>query len=208
MHWFNSIKIGSCFCFITPDLNFSEQNPSEPFCSCTENWNYKCCQADKHDHNISTVRKYPHVNNPPEISLITTSEEAPYQKALWKGMVRRKEGAAYFSSACILFYDGWTWHSYYVFPSLEHHYHQCSEQPTASSQLSAPAASSYNQRLSVCDHRGISNGITGETRQTSASSSSLNKGWKTLPTSAVLCCSPTTLCASHGFSDQGFAVFQ
>lgn len=51
MHWFNSIKISFCFFFITPDLNYVEENLSETFCSCTEGLNRKHCQPDKHHNN-------------------------------------------------------------------------------------------------------------------------------------------------------------
>lgn len=70
-------------------------------------------------------------------------------------MGRKKDRGAYFSSVCFfpsLPSDGWTWHSYSIFTSLEHHYIQCSVQLTANSELTAQAASSYNQRISVHDH--------------------------------------------------------
>lgn len=59
----------------------------------------------------------------------------------------------------------------------------------------------------LCTTTAIWNWITRYPRQTAASSSSQTKDDKPCPTSVVMR-SLTTLCPSHGFSNQGFAEFQ
>lgn len=149
MHGFNSIKIRFCFFFITADLNFMEENLSEPFRSCTEDLNYKHCQPDK--HHIITIIRYSQVSKLLEISLITISE-ALYPKVLLKNMVKRKH---IFPQSVFTFPPSWRMSLTELFGILKSWTSLQAVLCTSQSQQWAPApaaASSSKQWISEPEH--------------------------------------------------------
>lgn len=144
------------------------------------------------------------MNNVREISLLVVSQEAPYQKALLNRAGRRKDRGAHFSSAC------------FFLPSqlmdeldIVISYSQVLNIITSSAPYNWLLAASSAHGLPpatisgfLCSTTAIWNGITRYTCQTAASSSTRNKGLKTLPTPAICLLTTPSLPLTQTFKSE------